>query len=260
MSYGYLRGNPHMWKGDGMGGGAPPFDYGFPSGGAAETDVIFQTIFTEGSGNLIEKVQTAALTVIGGGTLTYSYDTSDYSPLMAAGIYFATPGVTSGFGKAGADSNYDIGTSNFTIEVISKCTATRNGGTLLDTRDSAASPTKGIVLAYAANSAQLSLLMYGDGGGIASAAWNTPSPAYDTVGTWRKIRISCVRASNATLYIDGVDQGTKAITNVTGQALSCQNAFVGLRVSSVGQINTFVIKEIRVSKNATNNSGGPGGG
>jgi len=247
MSYGWLRNNPHEWCGDSS-AGASGYEYGWPSGGTLESDVVAQWLFDEAAGNIVDEVVPTTLTAAGGAA-TYSQTLSGLYAGISPGIDFNNVAY---FEKAGADANHDIGTNDFTFEAWFR----RDDAARYAVMDTLGGGNGWDVEFLNSNSGE-DVFLFLDPATQQSITIRMTSAFND--GDPHKARWVGDRSGNAELFIDGVSQGTGDISGSDGEAITCGNLTVGARVGGLRPFNG-VLYELRHSNNATNNSGGPNGG
>jgi len=260
-AYGWLRGNRMVWKG-GLGSGGESYSYGWPSGGSSESDVVFQVLYNETSSPVVDVVQSFNIPCEG----TPTFEQAATGPW--AGL---SPGIDFYSGRARdytntPDADWAIGTSDFTFEWVMK----------LDSRAPLGAPypiigfmkhddARGIgVLAYRRNPSacyiRCSIITEDSTSVHANHFVDTLSDVW-VDGEIHKYRWTGDRDGSSELFVDGVTQGTTAVlAALDGKTIPVKA--VQAAADSGGGQPTFpgVLYESRVSKNLTNNSGGPGGG
>lgn len=223
MSYGYLKGNPHTWKGGNGGGEAPPYSYGWPSGGTYEPDVVAQWLFDEASGNIVDEV--AGIAMVPSNGPTYS--------VAATGVWAGvSPGITmthaswQGFKAAGAVAALNLGTSDFVLEIV---------GTL----DSDAYPKwafsdiDGALVGWYAHvrytgNTTAHVYIKADDATVAEGSFVYPvTPVGD--GVIHKWRFAGNRSGTLELFFDKTSLGTIDISALVGSAVTSKIPCVGMR-------------------------------
>lgn len=230
---------------------AGSYRYGYPaySGGGSQPNVTAQWIFDEASGNIVDEVGGITLTVNGSPTFN-----------VAAGGAWAnlSPGITYGASgnyhkKPTATAAIAQGTSDYTIEWVAKLTAGSGTRRMISTYDGS---TGGIALwASGPDSNFYMFVMYAD---ATTDSWNPAFPISVVDGNIHKFRLKVQRgvAGGAELYVDGVPTGTPKTFSDAAKTINAPIISIG----SESSVSNMTIYEVRFSNNATNNSGGPGGG
>jgi len=235
----------------------PNYHYGYPAYGDEETGVVAQFLFDEFSGNIVDQV--SGLTVTASGSPGYRTASTGLFSGINPGITFngLNPGG-SFFQKNSATTELDIGTSDFVIEWWSteESPNTVNGDRFIF---STWKTGNGVELYWSGN--DLVFFMQGNAGAN-SVQMNTTLTSLLNDGLIHKYRLSGSRAGSVVLYVDGVEKNSMVMTDLIGV-----NVTAGLLVfgqtepPGAGAEYKGTLYEFRVTVgNATNNSGGPGGG
>ena len=238
------------WAGVKSGGGGAGYHYGWPAGGTSEPNVVAQWIFDEASGNIVDEVTGITLAAVGSPTFTQT----------VTGLYAGiSPGIaypaSTQHSNATPDASTYPGTGDFTIEWWASTTTATNGYTFAWI---AAVGAKGVynntnfltgVAAIAVRSTDSTVV-----------AKNFTMTAGYADGNPHKFRLVCTRAANMELFQDGVSLGTQALTTLIGKTIEFEGMTLGGFTGSPTFEMDGTLYEWRLSLNATNNSGGPGGG
>ena len=233
------------------------YQYGYPAYVTAGTEpnVAAQWTFSEASGDIIDEV--ADLTLVDTGSPTYE--------VAATGNYAGlTPGITCGSGnyflKAG-ETSLAIGTSDFVLEYWFKASTWNNGiGVGLST--SSAATAQGIFM-YSATANKLALWLRATDNTLATFEFHVATPSNLADGNLHKVRVAGNRTTGlAHIYINGAVVSVLNISTLAGKSIPCHNVMIGTAYEDgSGTENTATYYEVRLTLgNATNNSGGPGGG
>jgi len=255
--YGWLPRNPYRWKGVDAGpSGVLVYDYGWPAGGASESNVAAQWLFDEGSGNIVDEV--GAVSLAATGSPTYSYNTSAYSSDMAVGINVGA--INTFFGKA-ADTALDLDQNDAVMEWVGKMDSTGTP-TLLYPFDMtlSADSSRGYLVFYypGLNYFRISLKADDD---TSHAVDFTVLSAEVVDDKFHKYRMVFDRSSNVEFFIDGVSKGTGSLGPLIGKDVKCHNVKVFTREGAGSYYWKGALTELRFTVgNTTNNSGGKGGG
>jgi len=229
------------------------YQYGWPSGGTSEPDVIEQFVFDVASGNLTGTVLGTTLTPTG--SPTFEVDSSSYSPSMAKSIKY---GSNLGHRVLSAQSAFDRAAGeDFTIEWVARRPSTDTGFCASWSLNGAASTTAYGIIVYHLNATGLSFYFRVEDGSYVGADWTIPNHADDT---FHKYRLVADRSGNAELFFDGVSKGTAAMASVNAKGTVNTAVRMGEQYNSGGDNWPGELVEWRMSGNLTNNSGGPGGG
>ena len=249
-----FRGNRGTLRVRGNIGGTGYF-YGYPAHGSLEPNVAAQWLFDEASGDIVDEV--SGITLADSGSPTYNNAHTGLFAGLSPGIAMVNANPPTGyFSKAGADSNLDIGTGDFTVEAWVTNTVAFNGQRIIDCRSAATDI--GWELRYQGGADQIVFYIL-TATTERAIAMSVTSAMKD--GNEHKIRVKGTRAGNLEMFYDGASLGTATLGTLVGQSVVCNNIFVASQHSQApfsgwsGQL-----LELRVSMNATNNSGGPGGG
>lgn len=261
---GFLGADGAMGGGTGMGslagrGGSLIYHYGYPAFGASQPNVVGQwagDLFGLGAhtsgGNAVDRVSSVSLTPVG--APTYGTTLSGIYSGLSPGCTF--DGANQYFHSDAAQATLNLGTSDYVFEAWFKTSdSTGTNEVLFDTLDA----TDGNGYHVRMNQATPNVIMTLRGSGITNMILTTTALAD---GNPHKIRISGVRSASATLYLDGVSQGSADISARNGDSIPASAAHIGCRdaVDHGFKFNGSIF-EIRMTVgNSTNNSGGPGGG
>lgn len=233
-------------------GGGAGYNYGYPAYGPVEPNVVLQYLFDEASGNIVDEV--AGITLVPDTAPTYNVAATGAFAGLSPGITYARTGTVRH--KKNPSTDIVIGTSDFTIEIWYKTTASGTGSNyLFDHYD-------------------------GVGGGVrafmntTTGAWRWSAIADDTTsvnsniampvsyndGNLHKIRTVFTRSGSSVTYFDGVNIGSVSLSTLAGKTISLTALVISGQVtaSSLGFLGTMY--EFRLSLNASNNSGGVNGG
>lgn len=246
-------------------GGSSGYVAGYPADGPLEPDVVAQWLFDEASGSIVDEVS--------GITLANDMASAVYNE-TATGLFASlSPGIKAAYSvgeapaqfiKSTATSSLDIGAStSVTIESYFK--VTRNNASPpfwgFITYDNAGEAANLLSLYVYTNTASNNLAFY------VRASDNTAKFAEFTVpqatlydGNIHKIRAVWDRGANTMeVFFDGSSVGSVDASGLSGKTLTCNKIRThGIWLSEQG--SDLTIYSLRVSHNATNNSGGPGGG
>lgn len=247
----------------------PAYQYGYPTftANGTEPNVVAQWLFDETSGNPTDEVGSIALTPTQYGSACYiTYNSTDGGSAAWAGVQpgIITQGTNNNmyFYINGSATSLNIGTGNCTLEWISRYNKKNNGGTgtstIYYTCDN--SVAHGIYIYYDSISTTptINYWIKASDGTLLSASVSLSTNPFDE--QIHKHRVVLNRSGNATYYIDGVSQGTVSLASLSGKTIECSQ--VELLAATNSGVNTLnaTMYEFRQSNNATNNSGGPGGG
>lgn len=228
------------------------YSYGWPAGGTSEPNVVAQWLFDEASGNIADEV--AAIAGTSAGTLTYN--------VAAGGVWGKlSPGITSGGGyfSVAQTVTLDLDLDDAVFEWVAAIESA--GGSSLHHFFDFATGTnsRGMKSYYDSTGDDLYLILKGESDTQATMSFlNIGNFNDDTIHKWR---ISVDRSGNGELFVDGVSKGTSAAS-----ALALENVkhYAGKILRHNSQASWYVdgtAYELRITiGNATNNSGGPGGG
>lgn len=247
----------------------PTYDYGYPAGtgGGVQPDVVAQWIFNEASGDILDQVGSVDLTEssgVGGG-LSYRVPIGYTDPNgedMSPGL-FVMSRATGGSQLVSTATSLGIGTGSATFEWVAQYTNKNNlnsTGTIFYTCNN--SITQGIYLYYdncQSATCRFEIYMKATDGTLFYLAGNIAVNPFTDMQK-HKHRVVLNRAGNAEYFIDGVLQLSGSMAAVAGKDFPCsQVILMGATTSGINQLCAW-ITEFRMSLNATNNSGGPGGG
>lgn len=235
-----------------------PYEYGSPT--FLEPDVAMQWLYNESASPLTEVVE---------GFTAETSGTPAFNQVATGGWANLSPGINFYSGRArdyttATPAGYAIGTSDFTLEAVIK----------LDSRTSVPQT----------NHSAFSFVRHDDDRGYAML-FNRRNPSSLYVQVYIKTEDSTLllashyidvsgdpwtddaihkyrwvgdRSGNSELFVDGVSQGTAVLSSLDGKTIPAKsvNAAGGAVTTTFGG----TLYEVRVSKNLTNNSDGPGGG
>jgi hypothetical protein len=242
------------------------YHYGYPAYGPSEPNVSAQWLFDESSGNLIDEVASLALTpTLAGtsGTFTYGVNNIDYGSGLNPGLTINSPAPSqTAYLYNAAGTGLGLGTSDATIEWVSDFLATGSqAGTQVHLYTSSLNSWEhGMNIYYdtITTTPKLGLVMYASDGTNVWASFTLTSSVFGA-GT-KKHRLVLDRSGNAEYFIDGSSQGTYAISSLDGKTMEVNQFTLGAFGSNGANPINGTFYEFRQSANATNNSGGPGGG
>jgi hypothetical protein len=205
----------------------------------------------ESSGNLVDSI--ASVTLTPSGTPTYSIAATGIFSGLNTGV-----GTSTGpnyFVKNSATTQLNFGTSDITFEGYFS-TTTSSASQWVDCMENVTD--KGWRIGFN-NTTSVDLSMKAEDGSANSQAWTTSTTWND--GVIHKIRIGYVNSTAiATLWIDGVSQGTLNYGSMAGKTVNCNNvAFGANRNGSFPFNGTTYLWRLTVGS-AVYNIGGPGGG
>lgn len=249
--YGWLKNFYDRW-GRASGGGELAYHYGYPAYGAFEPNVVLQYLFDEASGNIVDEV--AGITLIPDTSPTYNVTASAPFAGLSPGITYARTGTVRH--KKNPSTDIVIGTSDFTIEIWFKTTASGTGSNYIFYHyDGVGGGVSGFF--NTTTNAWRWSVMADD---LTTVSSNIALPAGYNDGNIHKIRAVFTRSGNSVSYMDGVSFGTVSIASLAGKTISLTAlVFSGqVSASSLGFLGTLF--EFRLSLNASNNSSGPNGG
>jgi hypothetical protein len=271
MASNYLAGNllSNLRPGGG-GSGVPSYIYGWPAGGpdgaVSEPDVLAQWIFDEASGSIVDEVAGLTLAPVQTGAGSYiSYGAnisySPYTELVSPGISLQNNTSNSWKFEKTPETSLAFGAGDFTIEWVSRFAPTNNGsfaGTVFYTCNN--SIEEGTYIYFDnINTTPRASVYIRTAAPIATFNLQIPTLTNPFDMKIHKHRWAFNRAGNASYYLDGVLQGFGSMAAFSGQIIPCTKVQIGTATIGANPIcGTFF--ELRVSGNATNNSGGPGGG
>ena len=250
-AYGWLRGNKMWWKG-GRGIGGTPYEYGWPSGGSAESDVWEQYLFDEGSGNLTGEANSLVLTAFGA-NITYNVSASGAFSNLSPGIAY---GVTSVHYSNNITPAINVGVSDFTIEYWYKNTSVSDETYAFDMYNIGGTAAAAITVLHRNLSGRLDVTIKDTDAAGSIMQFSTPSSMND--GNMHKIRIVADRSGNCEVFYDGSSLGTSSIAVASASIDANYMRMGGEGGAGLNFIGS--LHEWRISGNITNNSGGPGGG
>lgn len=247
----------HTIGGVASAGGSQNYVKGYPFDGPVQSNVAAQWVFDEASGNIVDEVAGLSLTPAG---------TQTYSVAGGAGLYAdLNPGITclnfnSYFDNA-ADTSLALGTSDFVLEVWFSATTLRNGCPWFSTGDNTGDED-GFALYYTTGN-NIALWLRATDSTLVSSSVNVTTPADMADGSLHKIRAAGTRSGNCAIYVDGTLAGNIDISTLSGKTVSAYHAAVNTWYAGGAGIteHTATYYGVRLTiGNATNNSGGPGGG
>ena len=252
-------------------GEALMYQYGSPSGGTTEPNVVAQWLFDEASGNIVDEVASRSLTQVG--SPTYRQNTSEYSSQMSLGIRCSPSATEAAFKIATPPTELNFGTSSGVIEWVARfddVTGAGVGGatdgTFWDTRSGAAQSGINILLTsvnLATGGYQIQIIAT-DATTVTMNLTNPhagAAPWISSIGVSHKWRLVVNRAANAQLFYDGVALGTPAsLATLIGKSITSSAMGVATRYDTARPLDV-TFNELRFTiGNITNNSGGPGNG
>lgn len=244
----------------------PVYSPGYPADASnVEPDVVAQWLFDEGSGNIVDEVS--------GITLTKDMNSAVYGVTATGPFSGVSPGIKAAYAmgeapiqfiKSTATPSLDIGsTTSVTIEAY--FSVTRNNATPpfwgFVTYDNAGEAANLMSLYVYSVTATNNLAFY------VRSSDNTAKFAEFTIpqatlynGDTHKIRAVWNRGTNTMeVFFNGDSIGSVDASGLSGKTLTCNKIRThGIWLSEVGPDLTMY--SLRISYNATNNSGGPGGG
>lgn len=248
------------------GGGATPYDYGWPAGGTSESGVLSQWIFNEASGNILDQVGSIDLTPTQVGATSYiAYNvTIGHQDAAYSGV---SPGVyvlnrtSNSWVFLSSDTTLAPGTGSMVIEWVSQYLPRNNAqsdATILYTCNN--SINQGLYFYYDSISTTPRFNFYirtADAVTFSSATALTTNPFDMKI---HKHRVVLNRAGNAEYFIDGVSQASTSMAAIAGKTINCSQVI--LMGATTSAVNTLAgtLYEMRISSGTSNNSGGPGGG
>lgn len=229
------------------------FHYGYPAYGLVEPNVAAQWIFDEASGSIVDEVSGITLGVTG----APSYN------LIATGLYAGLSpsiGITGQgmyFNKGSAEATMNAGTGSITLEVWFSDTQFYNGMGVFSTQ--AAAGATGYTLYIDGGAQRFQLAMVATDATSVTVAYNFSRYWLD--GQIHKLRAVWNRTTNLVLlYCDGILQGgTGDLSPLAGKTVNAGDVKIGTPPDLSWEFEAQYY-EVRVSLNATNNSGGPAGG
>ena len=243
------------------GGADTSYQYGHPAGGSTESNVVAQWLFDEASGDIVDEVASLTLAdaIAGGGSLTYAEENDDYSANLNPGILMH---IRAWFAKT-LENDLDFGTGDGTVEWVAEYESGATHGattaTVFYTCDD--SVANGVYLKYSGITTTPKFDPYiktADGTLLTGSFTLATDPFGD--GLTHKHRFVMDRSASMEYFIDGVSQGSASMETLDGKTIPASQTLIGVALSSGVNAISGWLYELRVSKNATNNSGGPGGG
>lgn len=230
--------------------GSSGYDPGYPT---AEPNVKAVYLFDESSGAIVDEVNSISLAVVGSPTFNVS----------ASGLFAPlSPGITySGtacHAKNTASAVLSVGASDHVVIEWYFSTAATGFGYYWSIRENLG--TAFGIMFYQLNNTSLRLVMRNGSVGTTTYSWTTSTVSDSAI---HKIRVVINRTTGlATLYLDGVSQGTQNISAFSGQAFSNLGLVMGGDYSSSqGFAMTMYNWRISIGTDVlSNNSGGPNGG
>ncbi len=227
------------------------YDYGWPSGGTSESDVAAQFLFDEASGSIEDEVSGITCTVEG---------TPSFSE--AAAGYGFTPGVeyttNDGHNKTSAEATMVIGTGDATIEYWFKAKAAGVGVAYVF--ENYVAGTGGVYVYYKTNVSANQFMIKIVADDATTVTMNNLFKTDINDDAWHKHRIVIDRSGNLDFLLDGVSQKTASLATLVGKTIPCPKVIFGNSSAMTTNDANGALAEWRLSLNATNNSGGPGGG
>lgn len=243
----------HTFGGIASGGGA--FFEGSPGDAASpvEPDVAAQWLMDEASGAVVDEV--AALSCAVSGTPTYSVTAISSFAGWSPGITYADGGTQRHLNST-PGTQVELGVGGGTVELgFSFVNASSTSRFLVECGDAS---TGGFFIRINPSTRQLFASIIGDdltsvtATGTMPVTWNNGSP--------HKVRASFDRDSLLTrLFFDGLQLTVADLTPLDGVNVPGPRVSIGNTAS--GSLSCgCTIWYVRISKNSTNNCGGPGGG
>ena len=244
--------NARRYRGDE--GAVVGYQYGAPAGAGGDgssDDVIIQLVFDEPSGAIESTVDVTDTVAAVGSGQTYGVGATGLFVPLAPGI------TTLDRDDAFAEDSLGftaIGTSDFTLELWYKSSdATGSYGLVVTTWTIAGTDSTRFYFSHRATSDVIEM-----------ALDNTSTTMAQPVGTHadgviHKYRVTFDRSGNAEVIFDGSSLGTFSIAAESATSIVSSSLQVG-GFQSFASGNETTYYELRISKNLTNNSGGPGGG
>lgn len=241
---------------------------GYPASGDVEPNVVAQWLFSESSGDIVDEVSGITLTQNETDT-SYAYNqtisSGSYAPLSPGIMGDTNPSSIPRFDKASGTSSLDVASgSNVTVEAyftIASFVANEFIGFFCMDPGSEAAGLMAFYLATGANEAAARLVIYvrSDDGTI---HYNELAPNSGLFGSSDPVKLRFVinKSSTSEIIQDGTSLGTASATGLSGKAITNNSARIGGIWSSLGRMRGVTFYAVRVSHNATNNSGGPNGG
>lgn len=236
------------------------YHYGYPAYGPSQSDVIIQTIMVDaGSGDVTNQVTPSEVFVISesvpGEVPTFGHILRGAYSGLSPGVKYVGNGDRHLLTDPAA--GHVINASDFTYEIWFKphdeCTT--NDQVLCEFRKHGTTTNSYINLRVGLNLIQVRI---NTSAGTIDANYAVTASKY-TDGKPHKIRVSADRDGMMTLYLDGVSYGSVDISEVNGSNLDYNRVALGNDYEDNFASDCFIY-EFRVSKNKTNNSGGPAGG
>jgi hypothetical protein len=238
------------------------YDYGWPAGGTEEPNVVAQWTFEETSGNIVDTVKGVELELTGSPNMNFGL-----SPTLFPEFFNISKGIlyneTAYHMLAGANTDFDINTTNFVFEWIMYDTQTYNGTTVFDVTD--AGTGRGYRFGTMGGSRQT--FFYGraedDTTVSVSVNWgSTTNVPLDIRLKPVKFRLAGNWSTNLiSVYVNSVLTGTINISTLNGKDLKCYNLVVADEISHNNFKSLYgALNELRITiGNDTNDSGGPEG-
>lgn len=240
-------------------------DYGAPAGAAdAATGVLAQWTFEEASGNIIDQAGSVDLTPkeVGVAGISYSVPIGYSDPTLekvSPGVFFLSK-TSNAYFLESPDTSLSPGTGDFTIEWIARYVTKNNSqaaAAIFSTVNN--SIEQGCYFYYdncLSATCRFEMYLKATDGTLFYLAGNIAVNPFTTMKI-HKHRIVLNRAGNAVYYIDGVSMLSGSMAAVSGKNFPASQLHV-LGVTTSG-INTLcaTMFEMRVSSNATNDSGNP---
>lgn len=228
------------------------YHYGYPAYGSFQPNVAAQWLFDEASGNLTDEVAGIVLTV--DTAPTYNVPATGLFAGISPGITYARTGTVRH--KKNPSTDIVIGTSDFTVEFYFKTTASGTGSNYIYYHYNGVNGGISGFFNTTTNAWRWNIVA----DDLTTVSSNIALPVGYNDGNIHKMRTTYTRSGSSVSYFDGVNIGTVSIASLAGKTVSLTALVISGQVtaSSLGFLGT--IFEFRLSLNATNNSGGPGGG
>lgn len=248
-------------RGGSTGSGITYYQLGDPN----ESGVVAQWIFNEASGDILDQVGSVDLTPTQTGVTSYiTYNAeigySDKNEVVTPYLEL-TNNNSNRWSLQSAATSLAFGTGDGTLEWIARYTPGNAGaatGTIYYTCDNSVALGSYFYYDNTITTPRFNFYFKASDGTGLSGATVLGTNIFD--GQWHKHRIILDRAGDAVYKVDGVTQATISMATLAGKILPCSQVIVGAALTSAINPLAFAIAEMRQSSNATNNSGGPGGG
>jgi hypothetical protein len=247
----------------GGGGGAAPtpllYDFGAPTGtggDASAANVVAQWIFDETTGNIVDEVNSISLTPVNVGGIAYNLNRY-YTYLPPGGVRYGPS--ASFFRNTSVNSVLSPGTGDWTVEAVGTFSG-NNNGVLIDCRNPSDGKGWAVYILHGAN--RIAVEGIAEDGTAYAAQTSAISGFQNWELIYTKIRVVHDRTAGfAYIYYNGVLSGSLSIAAVAGKTINAYEVRLANNyLENRGGGYVGHMKELRVSLNATNNSGGPNGG